>query len=121
MIAPHAENVLVLFDHHNPSHPSHPSNRKTAGGLFVPESVAAADPVEVVMATVIAAGPGHYDAKERFIPMDPGIVPGARVVIEGKRAAAILSGQPYFIDGIEHRIVREHDIGGVLEEDEAAE
>ncbi len=116
MIRPHADNVLVLFDHHDPKHPSHPSNRKTAGGPYVPESVAAAEPVETVTATVIAAGPGVHDAYGRFIPTDPGLVPGARVIIEGKVTAATLCGQPVYLEGVEHRMVRSHDIGGVFEE-----
>lgn len=114
MIRPHAENVLVLFDHHDPSSPAHPSNRRTAGGLVVPESVAAAEPVETVTATVVAAGPGHFDAYGRWIPMDPGLRPGARVIIEGT-TAAIHSGQAVHVDGVEHRMVREKDIGAVIE------
>lgn len=121
MIRAYGNNVVVLFDCFDPKHPDHPSNRKTPGGLFIPQTVENATPVETVNATVFAAGPGHTNEHGRWVPMNPDIVPGARVLIEGKKHAAILVGQPYFQDGLEYRIVRDYDIGGVIEEDEAAE
>src|SRR5690348_3995843 len=105
-LKPYADNVLVLFDHLRDKR----VERRTAGGLFIP---ATSQPGihDAVMATVVAAGPGWYDEKiihnegmpgvkmpapsQKFCPMDPAIVPGARVLVDHA-----ISGDPYIVDGI---------------------
>lgn len=97
----HAENVLVLFDIHDPKSPAHPKNRVTDGGIFIPEQVKPAEALtEGVWATVIKSGPGHHDARGHWIPNETR--PGMRVLVDSPNA-----GDRYFIGGVEHRIVRE--------------
>lgn len=110
---PYRDNVLVLLDVHNPDHPDHPRNRKTAGGIYIPETSAPTDGFGSVWGTVIASGPGNFAEWDPrvFIPNE--VKPGDRVCITGERhnKRADLVGDVFFVDGVEHRIVRAHDLG----------
>lgn len=111
-IRPYSDNVLVRLDQHAHAR----EEAKTAGGIIIPRT---AEP-ENVTATVISAGPGAYDdsivhteksehrsgkrsvGSSRFCPMDPAIVPGARVLL-----AHDWCGERVWSDeGYEYRMVR---------------
>jgi co-chaperonin GroES (HSP10) len=96
---PYADNVLVLFNR----------ARMTAGGILIPDTVEKRV-TEAIEATVIAAGPGH-DNGRAFFPMDPDIRPGARVLVESKQDGDRL----YSDEMLEYRMVRAHNIIGVLD------
>lgn len=109
LVKPWAENVLVLFDVHNPESPEHPSNRRTPGGLHIPEQVTTTE-IEGVTATVIDAGPGHWAQYNPRAWLPNQVKAGMRVVVDTK-----VAGDVVMIGGVEHRMVREHDVLAVLE------
>ena len=76
---------------------------KTGGGIIIPDT-AKEKPQE---GKVIAVGPGKVNEKGERIPMD--VKKGNRVLF-GKYA-----GNEIKIDGLEHLIMREDDILGVIE------
>jgi chaperonin GroES len=76
---------------------------KTAGGIIIPDT-AKEKPQE---GKVIAAGPGKVGEDGKRLPMD--VKKGNRVLF-GKYA-----GTEIEIDGVEHLIMREEDILGVIE------
>jgi chaperonin GroES len=76
---------------------------KTSGGIIIPDT-AKEKPQE---GKVIAVGPGKWDENGKRIPLD--VKKGDRV-LSGKYA-----GNETTIDGVEHLIVREDDILGILE------
>jgi chaperonin GroES len=76
---------------------------KTAGGIIIPDT-AKEKPQE---GKVVAAGPGKVGEDGKRIPMD--VKKGNRVLF-GKYA-----GTEIEIDGVEHLIMREEDILGVIE------
>jgi len=75
---------------------------KSAGGIFIPDS-AKEKPLEVI---VVAVGPGRF--VEGHGRVEPSVKTGDRVLI-GK-----YTGVEALIDGVEHLVVREDDIVGVL-------
>jgi chaperonin GroES len=76
---------------------------KTAGGIIIPDT-AKEKPQE---GKVVAAGPGKVGEDGKRLPMD--VKKGNRVLF-GKYA-----GTEIEIDGVEHLIMREEDILGVIE------
>ena len=76
---------------------------KTAGGIIIPDT-AKEKPQE---GKVVAVGPGKWDEKGKRIPL--GVKKNDRVLF-GKYA-----GDEIKIDGIEHLIMREDDILGIME------
>jgi len=76
---------------------------KTSGGIIIPDT-AKEKPQE---GKVIAVGPGKWDENGKRIPLD--VKKGDRVLF-GKYA-----GNETTIDGVEHLIVREDDILGILD------
>jgi chaperonin GroES len=76
---------------------------KTSGGIIIPET-AKEKPQE---GKVIAVGPGKWDDNGKRIPLD--VKKGDRVLF-GKYA-----GNETKIDGVEHLIMREDDILGIIE------
>lgn len=76
---------------------------KTSGGIIIPDT-AKEKPQE---GKVIAVGPGKWDDK------------GKRIPLEVKKDYRVLfskyAGNEITIDGVEHLIMREDDILGVLE------
>jgi chaperonin GroES len=76
---------------------------KTAGGIIIPDT-AKEKPQE---GKVVAAGPGKVGDDGKRIPMD--VKKGNRILF-GKYA-----GTEIEIDGVEHLIMREDDILGVIE------
>jgi len=79
-------------------------DEKTAGGIIIPEK----ERERPQQGTVLACGPGRISEHGVFLPMDPAIQPGARVVF-GKYAGTELM----FKDKFTH-IVSERDVLGVL-------
>ena len=76
---------------------------KTSGGIIIPDT-AKEKPQE---GKVIAVGPGKVDDKGERIPMD---IKKKDRILFGKYA-----GNEIMIDGVEHLIMREDDILGVIE------
>ena len=76
---------------------------KTTGGIIIPDT-AKQKPQE---GKVVAVGPGKWDENGKRIPME--VKKGARVLF-GKYA-----GNEIRIDGVEHHIMREDDILGIME------
>lgn len=121
-LRPKQDNVLVLFDLHRDAD----KDVVTHGGILIPHAARKPRATEPVLATVIAAGPGAYQdeirhdegmpgapaakTSRRYISMDPGIVPGARVLVDSLHA-----GDIYEIDRVEHRIVRAGNVVGIVE------
>jgi len=78
-------------------------DEKTVGGIIIPDS-AKEKPQE---GKVVAAGPGRVDEKGKHIPM--AVKEGDRVLF-GKYA-----GTEIKIDGLEHTIMKEDDILGIVQ------
>lgn len=76
---------------------------KTSGGIIIPDT-AKEKPLE---GKVVAAGPGRSDENGKVVSMD--VKKGDRVLF-GKYA-----GTEIKIDGVEHLIMREDDILGIIE------
>jgi chaperonin GroES len=76
---------------------------KTSGGIIIPDT-AKEKPQE---GKVVAAGPGKVGEDGKRLPMD--VKKGNRVLF-GKYA-----GTEIEIDGVEHLIMREEDILGIIE------
>ncbi len=76
---------------------------KTSGGIIIPDS-AKEKPQE---GKIVAAGPGNINDKGERIPLD--VKEGDRVLF-GKYA-----GNEIKIDGVEHLIMQEDDILGIVE------
>ncbi|MCX7634315.1 MAG: co-chaperone GroES [Syntrophales bacterium] len=78
-------------------------DEKTPGGIIIPDT-AKEKPQE---GEVVAVGPGRFDREGKRIPME--VKAGDRVLF-GRYA-----GTEIKIDGVEHLMMREEDILGVLE------
>lgn len=110
------DNVLVLMDHHDKR------EERTAGGIVIPQAYRGPKSrAEAVYATIIAAGPGWYPGKrcpscgvpgltESTVFVGNDLKPGDRVIVEDKDI-----GDRYEVDGVEHRIIRQHQVLGVVE------
>ncbi|MDY0187480.1 MAG: co-chaperone GroES [Syntrophus sp. (in: bacteria)] len=79
------------------------NQEKTAGGIIIPDT-AKEKPQE---GKVIAAGPGRRDDEGKRIPLN--VKEGDRILFSR------YAGTEIKIDGVEHMIMREDDILGVLE------
>jgi chaperonin GroES len=79
------------------------SDKKTTGGIIIPDT-AKEKPQE---AKVIAVGPGRTDDEGKKIPME--LKAGDKILF-GK-----YSGTDVKIDGVEHLIMKEDDVLGVIE------
>ena len=79
--------------------------RKTAGGLFIPDT--AADMSGNLEGLVLATGRGHKDKKGRLRPMD--VKAGDRVIFTQH------SGSKIDIQGVEFVILRESDVMGLFQ------
>ncbi len=77
--------------------------KKTAGGIIIPDT-AKEKPQE---GKVVAVGPGKWDENGKRIPLE--VKKGDRILF-GKYA-----GNEIKIDGVEHLIMREDDILGIIE------
>jgi chaperonin GroES len=77
--------------------------QKTSGGIVIPDT-AKEKPME---GKVIAVGPGKFDEK------------GVRIPLEVKKNDRILfgkyAGTEIKLDGVEHLIMREEDVLGIIE------
>jgi chaperonin GroES len=93
-IRPLSDRVLVLRTE---------NENKSAGGIIIPDT-AKEKPQE---GKVVAVGPGKLNEKGERLPMD--VKENDRILF-GKYA-----GSDITIDGVEHLILREDDILGVLE------
>jgi chaperonin GroES len=76
---------------------------KTSGGIIIPDT-AKEKPLE---GKVVAAGPGRTDENGKLIPLE--VKKNDRVLF-GKYA-----GSEIKVDGVEHLIMREDDILGIIE------
>ena len=92
-IQPLGDRVLVLRTD---------EEEKTSGGIIIPDT-AKEKPQE---GKVVAVGPGKFDDEGNRIP--PEVKAGDRILF-GK-----YSGNEIKIDGVEHLIMREDDILGIL-------
>ncbi len=79
--------------------------RKTAGGLFIPDTVA--DVSGNLEGVVVAAGRGHLDKKGRIQPMDVKV--GDRVIFPQ------YSGSKIDLPGTDVVILRESDVMGLFQ------
>ena len=79
------------------------SDKKTTGGIIIPDT-AKEKPQE---AKVIAVGPGRTDDEGKKIPME--LKAGDKILF-GK-----YSGTDVKIDGVEHLIMKEDDVLGIIE------
>lgn len=77
--------------------------KKTTGGIIIPDT-AKEKPQE---GKVVAAGPGKWDENGKRIPLE--VKKGDRILF-GKYA-----GDEIKVDGVEHLIMREDDILGIME------
>ena len=76
---------------------------KTSGGIIFPDT-AKEKPQE---GKVVAAGPGKFNEEGKRIPLE--VKPGDRVLF-GK-----YSGTEIKVDGVEHLIMKEDDILGIID------
>lgn len=121
-IIPYADNVLVRLEVHCAGERLSPTGR-----VIIPETAASnIESQDAIFATVVAAGPGHFDDKfldhERgtedhrhgpWIPLDPAIVPGAKVILE-KRALG--ADRVYGEGHSEYRMCRADCIAAIVED-----
>ncbi len=113
------DNVLVLMDYIRDARKEETSE----GGIVLPQQAKKPGRAEAVYATVVQAGPGahimgvedHYGVKRALSTTfhECPVKTGDRVVVDQAQA-----GQPLTIGGLEHRIIRQHNIIGVCEEDD---
>ncbi len=75
----------------------------TSGGIIIPDS-AKETPAE---GEVVAVGPGRKDDNGKIVPMD--------VKVGDKVIFSKYGGNEVKIDGVEHLIMREEEIVGVIE------
>ncbi|MBE9527936.1 MAG: co-chaperone GroES [Proteobacteria bacterium] len=75
---------------------------KTAGGIIIPDS-AKETPAE---GEVVAAGPGRVDDAGKTVPM--GVKSGDRVIFSK------YAGSEVKIEGVEHLIMKEDDVLGIV-------
>jgi len=76
---------------------------KTSGGIIIPDT-AKEKPQE---GKVVASGPGKFNEEGKRIPLE--VKPGDRVLF-GK-----YSGTEIKVDGVEHLIMKEDDILGIID------
>ena len=76
---------------------------KTSGGIFIPDT-AKEKPLE---GKVVAAGPGKIDEKGKLIPL--------AVKKDDKVLFSKYAGTEIKLEGVEHLIMREDDILGIIE------
>ena len=93
-IKPLQDRVLVLRTE---------KDEKTAGGIIIPDT-AKEKPQE---GKVVAAGPGKRDKDGKLVPLD--VKTGDQILFSR------YAGNEVKIDGVEHLIMREDDILGVIE------
>jgi chaperonin GroES len=93
-IRPLQDRVLVLRTE---------KDEKTAGGIIIPDT-AKEKPQE---GKVVAAGPGKRDKEGALVPLD--VKKGDKILFSR------YAGNEVKIDGVEHLIMREDDILGVIE------
>lgn len=113
------DNVLVLMDYIRDAR----KEERTVGGIITPQTAKKPKRAEAVYATVVLAGPGahiteysdHAGSKraESSVFHECPVKAGDRVLVDAANA-----GQPVPIDGLEHRIIRQHNVIGVVEEDD---
>lgn len=78
-------------------------DEKTEGGIIIPES-AKETPVE---GHVIAVGPGKRDDSGKIVPIDVKV--GDRIIFSK------YGGTEVNLDGVEHLLLREDDVLGIVE------
>lgn len=127
-IRPREDNVLVRLDVHDRD--ALTREARSAGGVIIPASARTAAAIEArgeaTVATVVAAGPGHYrdkflgreqgmapDGSRIFVPMSDDLSDGARVVLHSPH----VGDRVYSDERQEYRFVREHEVIAVLEEE----
>lgn len=121
-IKPTADNVLIQLAIHTDYH----TDRLSPGGNIILPRMRNIESEDAILATVVAAGPGHYDDKycgpERgtedhkhgpWIPLDSAIVPGCTVILE---RAALAGDRIYSDERQELRMIKAHCIAAVIEE-----
>jgi co-chaperonin GroES (HSP10) len=117
MITPRNDNVLILMDWHRDAR----ADTFSSGGILLPGQAKKPKELEAVPATVVACGPGRhialgdkdgpdYIGTSHFVPCP--VQPGDRVLVDWAA-----QGDPIVVDGVEHRIIRQHNILGVIEEE----
>ena len=90
----------------------------TSSGLVALPGLDFARAIDGRAAIVVSCGPGpSYAAncKECGKPKNPypmGVQPGDRVIVDGRQV-----GEVIYLDGVEHRIVRENELLGVVEDE----
>lgn len=121
-IKPRNDNVLVCFQIHE----GKTQERTTPGGIIIPlMSNTDATSRGGVYATVISAGPGRFNDKwhghekglsfvgsKVWVPMDPAIRPGAKVLLDSEHTGQRVVGDDY----TEYRLVVQDNIIAVVEE-----
>lgn len=100
-IAPTSNNILIRID-------SPPA--KTAGGLYVPQTVQAKEQKKTARGTVLAVGPGKPNPKwpGEVLPIDPRIRVGAQVIFN------LFKGQDV-PDWENCRLIDDGDVTAILE------
>ncbi|HWQ15438.1 MAG TPA: co-chaperone GroES [Roseiflexaceae bacterium] len=82
-----------------------PREERTKGGVYLPDTASKERPME---GEVLAVGPGRLDDHGKLVPMT--VKTGQRVLF------AKYSGTEFKIDDVEHLILSEKDILGIIEE-----
>lgn len=116
----HADNVLVLMDWIRDAR----KEDRSSSGLLVLPGTKKPERGAAVYATVVAVGPGSY--LDKWLDHERGSsVVGSKVFAKPEFAAGdrVLvdhadQGDGVIVDGLEHRIVRIHNILGVVEDGE---
>lgn len=117
-----ADNLLVQMAHHA----NRTEEEKTPGGIFIPRTAQTPKHNEAIEAVIVAVGPGRWNTRwidhERgesdvggtvFIPVDPSLKPGVRVLLS---AAGAAGDRVYSDDYSEYRMVKAHCVEAVLED-----
>lgn len=82
-------------------------NRMTAGGLYIPDTVA--DARTFFKGVILAVGRGHRDVKGRVRPMDVKV--GDKILFNS------ISGTKLTYQTVDLKILRETDVMGVIDKD----
>lgn len=122
-VVPRNDNVLIQLEVHADPH----EERLSPGGIILPK-MRDVNEEPAIIATVVAAGPGYYadewldheqgtapvGTRHPMIPLDPAIVPGARVILS---KAGLAADRVWSDDVREYRMCRAHCIEAVLEDE----
>ena len=82
-------------------------NEKTAGGVYMPDSITDREKTASIVGKVISLGPDAYNDQKKF-PSGPWCQAGDFVLFRS------YSGTRFRIDGVEYRLINDDSVNGTI-------